>query len=255
MPESKNKKKQSRVIAFPADETQTSPDISEELRRDIVNDVTRQFMSEGGTLSDLMSMVAERLGVSIPDPLEVLRKKEEQTYRETFKKILNARGKKENYYIFKIIYMRNPSSRKPSRTIAFVGDFSLDEFCQTALESFDFIVDHLYALYPRRIEGVPDSGQFSKYGIFHEAFADDEPFKTKKLKDVKLNRVRWDLYPRWNMVFDFGDGHTFHVDYKKVMKPDDFEIKYHTSNRSLIVRETGEPPEQDVKWLLDDDTT
>jgi shikimate kinase len=240
------------VIPFPpraSADGDTSDIVIDNLKNELetmLSQIMQDTLSEGFSLSNMTDSIMRGFGT--PDPYTIYMEAQEETYSQKFKDIISGRGDSNDYYILKVIYTGNPKQGKPSRTVAVRGLISLEFFCEKAIEAFDFFVDRLFALYPRSIEGVSGAGQYSPYGIFHQEFREDEDYETVKLDEVSIAEIKWTSYPKWNIVFDFGYGHTFHVDFKQSMDTKSFANKYKMNDNFIIIRETGEVPEQYPSW-------
>lgn len=55
---------------------------------------------------------------------------------------------------------------------------------------------------------------------------EDDPFPTYKTNEILISNIDYSKYPKWNFVFDFGVGHEFNIELKRIdekLKEKDFD--------------------------------
>jgi len=97
------------------------------------------------------------------------------------------------------------------REIEIFGSQTLENFAETIVDSMGWLNDHLHAFYLPEKRGTNIFGyNFSPYGI-NSQYLEDDPYPTYKTNQIRVANIDYVKHPKMGFVFDFGDGHVFHV--------------------------------------------
>lgn len=183
---------------------------------------------------------------------------EEKLYHAVMDQLLEADFDTDDVFIYKVMYTRSfEKGPKPWRRIAVRGDNTLDEMLMQIIEAFGMEVDHMYALYPKSIRGVERSGVWSNF-VFYTDTWEDSRYETYKLPDFEVREIKWDEFPKWSMLFDFGDEHTFNIVFEKIVPMDEYYDKFPKNKIPAvagftILKSVGEDIVQYPDWDFEDD--
>jgi len=84
--------------------------------------------------------------------------------------------------------------------------------------------DHMHGFSMKKVFGK-NQNPYSRFSMYSPGWEDD-PHPTYKTDEVKIADINYKKNPQLYFVFDFGDGHEFNIELKKIeenMKIKDFE--------------------------------
>lgn len=156
-------------------------------------------------------------------------------YKKVFDDIFENENNSDDVYIFRFNYRW---IKNLWREIAISGTDKLDSLADKLIAWMLWDNDHLHSFSLKEKNGkkLHVYNQFS----INSSQVEDDPFLTYKTDKVKVADINWKKYPEWNFVFDFGDGHEFDLEFKKVESSESYNVK----NLPACIDQRGVAPEQ-----------
>jgi hypothetical protein len=163
--------------------------------------------------------------------------KDFEEYQRVFLESFSDKNPPEAIYVFRVNYIdKHPVWRE----VAILGS---QTFCDLALEiihSMEWGNDHMHGFSMKKIDGKTQN-RYSEFSMYAPGWEDD-PFPTYKTDKIKITDIDYTKHPKWNFVFDFGEGHEFDVELKKI----DLKLKEKDFDRELpaCIDQRGVAPNQ-----------
>ena len=164
--------------------------------------------------------------------------KEYEEYKKFFEKVFIKKDKSSSTNIFRIDYL---SKRPVWREIMISGNQTLEDLAEAIVFSMDWENDHMHGF------GFPKESGDKKFDFFTSPYTiyapgwEDDPYPTYKTNQVKISQIDWNVYPKIQFVFDFGDGHLFNVVLKETMPSMDNVLE---ETFPQLIDQRGVAPEQ-----------
>lgn len=184
-----------------------------------------------------------------------------ERYKEFFNKIFTDTNSEHDIYLFRASYLL----KKPVwREIIILGSQTFEDLAEAIIYSMDWENDHMHGF------SLPEDLQKKNWDFYRSPFSfyaqgwEDDPYPTYKSNQIKIADLNYKLASKLQFVFDFGDGHIFDIELKKIDKIKKTES---AKNFPMLIDQRGIPPEQypdldenleddgihNKKWELDDD--
>lgn len=161
--------------------------------------------------------------------------KEYEEYKKVFAQVFTDKNPTGNIYLFQANYLLE----KPVwREIAILGNQTFNDLAEAIIYSMDWENDHMHGF---SLPSKKNKGDFYYSPFtFYAPDWEDDPFPTYKSNQIRICDFNYDLYPKLDFVFDFGDNHEFEIILKKV----DNARKNTQKEFPLLVDQRGVAPEQ-----------
>jgi len=170
---------------------------------------------------------------------EVIKKYEE--YKKVFAENFTTKNTKGAVYEFRISYLL----KKPVwREIEILGKQSFFDLAEETIASMNWENDHMHGFdlkYPRKPDPLITGSSIS---IFAPGWEDD-PHPTFKTDEVMIADLDYIKQSKLRFTFDYGDGHEFDVEFKKMRVLSKGEK---ISNFPHVIDQRGVAPEQYSNW-------
>lgn len=147
--------------------------------------------------------------------------KDYSEYQRVFLESFSDKNPLKAIYIFRATYTRkHPVWRE-------FAIFGYDTFCDLAdaiIESMGWANDHMHGFSIKKINGKIQN-RYSEFSMYTPHWEDD-PFPTYKTDEILISDIDYIKHPKWNFVFDFGVGHEFDIELKRIdekLKEKDFD--------------------------------
>jgi hypothetical protein len=135
-----------------------------------------------------------------------------EEYKKVFAHVLPAQNSLQAVYIFRFKYTRKLLWRE----IAIFGHQTLLDLAETLIAWMNFANDHMHGFSLKTLANKPLL-RYNKFSIY-APYWEDDPYPTLKTNEVRIADVDWQNYPKWNFIFDFGDGHEFDLELRKIIE-------------------------------------
>lgn len=161
-----------------------------------------------------------------------------ERYKEFFNKIFTDINSRDAVYLFRATYLLKKSVW---REIVILGNQTFEDLAEAIIYSMDWENDHMHAF------GLPEDLQKKNWNFYKSPFAfyasgwEDDPYPTYKSTQIKIADLNYKIAPRLQFVFDFGDGHIFDIELKKIDKVKKRESE---ENFPMFIDQRGISPEQ-----------
>lgn len=161
--------------------------------------------------------------------------KEYEEYKSVFLQAFTDKNSAENIYLFQANYQL----KKPVwREIIILGSQTFNDLAEAIIYYMDWENDHMYGF---SLPGKKNRGDFYYSPFtFYAPDWEDDPYPTYKSNQIRICDINYDLYPKLDFVFDFGDNHEFQIILKK--------IENVPANKSeecpMLIDQRGVAPEQ-----------
>lgn len=163
--------------------------------------------------------------------------KDYEQYKNEFESNFSENNPINGIYLFRANYLLK---RPVWRDIEIHGKQTFEELADILIYSMDWMNDHCHGFsFPERDQG--NKRLFSlKYTFYNNGWEDD-PHPTFKSNQIKISDIDYKKNPKLRFMFDFGDGHEFDIELKKIRKIKDKESK---TDFPQIIDQRGVAPEQ-----------
>lgn len=161
--------------------------------------------------------------------------KDYEDYRKVFETKFTTKNPPNDIYVFRFSYL----SKKPIwREIAVLGNQNFDDLAVVAIDSMGWVNDHMHCFsFPEL-----DTANRKLYSLQYSFYApgwEDDPHPTFKTDEIKINEINYKENPKLRFMFDFGDGHEFDVELKRIEKNQKSRKHF-----PVLVDQRGIAPEQ-----------
>lgn len=162
--------------------------------------------------------------------------KDFERYKQEFEWSFSDENPKDAVYKFRVNYLL----KKPIwREIELHGRQTFEDLASIIIDSMGWDNDHMHGFsFPDRDSKNPM--HISPYAFFADGWEDD-PHPMFKSNEIHIYDIDYVKQPKLEFIFDFGDGHRFDVEFKKMRNIDKNErnIKF-----PRIIDRCGVGPEQ-----------
>jgi len=171
---------------------------------------------------------------------EVIKKYEE--YKKEFNKVFTNKALDGSIYQFRITYLLK---KLVWRDIEILDSQTFLDLAEIIIYSMGWDNDHMHGF------DIPESKRKSDpffTGSSNSFFApgwEDDPHPTFKTDEICISNIDYKKIPKLYFIFDYGDGHRFSIEFKKINK---LNKKEKTSNFPRIIDQRGVGPEQYPCW-------
>lgn len=132
-------------------------------------------------------------------------------YQQVFLDAFTDKNPLGAVYIFRATYLH----KSPVwRDIAILGKHTFCDLADTIVEWMGWANDHMHGFSMKKVFGETQHG-YTSFSIYAPGWEDD-PHPTYKTNEVRVADVDYKKHPKWGFVFDFGDGHEFDIELKKI---------------------------------------
>lgn len=164
-----------------------------------------------------------------------------EEYKKAFDQAFTDKNSPEMVYIFRVIY---DLKKAVWREIIILGCQTFEDLAIAIIEAMNWDNDHMHGF---SLPGVHKSKNYpiaQPHTFFAEGWEDD-PYPTFKSSKVLICNIDYNKYPKLDFEFDYGDSHTFDVNFKGMRKAAKGE-----SVKALpeLVDQRGVAPEQYPEW-------
>lgn len=171
---------------------------------------------------------------------EVLKKYEE--YKKEFENIFTKENPQDSVYKFRATYIL----KKPVwREIEIHGKQSFNDLAEIMIYSMGWENDHMHGFELPRKKRRKDPLHTGSSLAFFAPYWEDDPHPTYKTDEIKIQNVDYQKNPKFEFIFDFGDGHRFDVEFKKSRK---LKSSERMSNFPKLTDQRGVGPVQYPAW-------
>lgn len=173
-----------------------------------------------------------------------------EKYKQVFSQAFTENNPLDAIYVFRVNYLLKVPVW---RDIAILGNQTFYHLAKTIIRSMGWKNDHMHGFSIPQVDKIYQS-RFADYSIFAPGWKDD-PFPTIKTDKVKIADVDYKKHPKWEFIFDFGDGHLFTIELRKIETGN--EAKDYCKNFPVCVDQHGIAPEQypEYKDYSDEENT
>jgi len=165
-------------------------------------------------------------------------------YRKCYEGIVTTENSLSDFYIVKFAYTRKTPVW---REILAKGSDTLDDLAACLIDSMGWDNDHLHQFLPRTVNGQ-HQGFYSPLAIKLGYPEDDEDWPSYKTQVVRMADIDWEKWPKWNFAFDFGDDHTFNVDFKEKITKAEARKRHYFEYTPILIDQRGVAPVQYPDW-------
>lgn len=134
-----------------------------------------------------------------------------EKYRQEFSKAFIDKNPLNGVYVFRVSYIRKTPVW---RDIVIFGKQTFCNLAEAIIDWMGWDNDHMHGFSMKKVEGVPQH-RYSQFSMYAPGWEDD-PYPTFKTDQIKIADINYSMHPKWNFVFDFGDGHEFDIELKKI---------------------------------------
>lgn len=134
-----------------------------------------------------------------------------EKYQKVFSDVFSDKNPLNAIYIFRVTLL---CDRPVWRDIAISGKDTFCDLADTIIEWMDWDNDHMHAFSLKKVAGV-NQNRYTQYSFYAPGWEDD-PHPTYKTDEIKIANLDYEKHPKLNFVFDFGDGHEFDIELKKI---------------------------------------
>lgn len=113
------------------------------------------------------------------------------------------------YFRVKFIY-----DRPIWRDIVLWGNQTFYDLAYTIIEWMEWENDHMHGFSLKKVNGEVQH-RFSRFSMYAPEWEDD-PHPTFKTNEVRIADIDYVKQPKLGFVFDFGDGHEFDIELKRI---------------------------------------
>lgn len=173
--------------------------------------------------------------------------KEYEEYKSVFLQAFTDKNSAENIYLFQANYQLKKSVW---REIAILGSQTFNDLAEAIIYYMDWENDHMHGF---SLPGKKNRGNFYYSPFtFYAPDWEDDPYPTYKSNQIRICDIDYNLYPKLDFVFDFGDNHEFQISLKTI---DDVR-KNRPEEFPLLVDQRGVAPEQypDYESSIEEET-
>lgn len=142
-------------------------------------------------------------------------------YQQVFSEAFTDSNSLEAVYIFRAKYI---SDKTVWRDIAILGKQTFCDLAEAIICWMEWNNDHMHGFSIKKALGK-NQNPYSQFSMYSPGWEDD-PHPTYKTNEVKIADIDYKKNPQLYFVFDFGDGHEFNIELKKIdenIKIKDFE--------------------------------
>jgi hypothetical protein len=172
-----------------------------------------------------------------------------EKYKEFFNKIFTTTSSKDDIYLFRATYLLK---KLVWREFVILGNQTFEDLAEAIVFSMNWDYDHMHGF------SLPENLQEKNSDFYRSPFAfyaqgwEDDPHPTYKSSQIKIADLNYRIAPKLQFVFDFGDGHRFDVELKKIHRA---KKRKSEKNFPVLVDQRGISPEQypDLNEKLEDD--
>lgn len=145
-------------------------------------------------------------------------------YQQVFSDVFTDKNPLDAIYIFRAnyLYVKHPVWRE----IATLGRHTFCDLAESIIEWMGWDNDHMHSFSIKKVSGEPQH-PYTPFSIYAPGWEDD-PHPTYKTNQVRIADVDYKKHPKWGFVFDFGAGHEFDIELKKI-------------DQKVKVKDFGEP--------------
>lgn len=162
--------------------------------------------------------------------------KDYEDYKRQFDANFTDQNSSNAIYKFRATYLR----KLLWRDIEILGRQKFSLLAEAIIDSMGWVNDHMHGFsFPE-----PDAKNRRFYSLrytFYAPYWEDDPHPTFKSNEISICDIDYTKQPKLRFIFDFGDGHEFDVELKKIQK-----VETKGSSRSFphVVDQRGIAPMQ-----------
>lgn len=132
-------------------------------------------------------------------------------YQQVFRDAFTDKNPLNAVYIFRATYQNKKSVW---REIAIRGNQTFCKLAETIIEWMGWDNDHMHGFSMKQVNGKPEQ-RYTQFSMYAPGWEDD-PHPTFKTDQIRIADINYQKHPKWGFVFDFGDGHEFDIELKKI---------------------------------------
>ncbi|MBU1088304.1 plasmid pRiA4b ORF-3 family protein [Patescibacteria group bacterium] len=132
-------------------------------------------------------------------------------YKKTFNHAFTLKNSLKAIYVFRAKYIRKTSVW---RDIAILGNQTFCNLAEAIIYWMGWDNDHMHGFSIKKVNNKIQ-GRYTSFSIYAPGWEDD-PHPTFKTDKIKIADIDYKKNPKWNFVFDFGDGHEFDIELRNI---------------------------------------
>lgn len=164
--------------------------------------------------------------------------KEYEDYQKFFEKVFIEANESQLIYVFRADYL---SKKTVWRDIMILGGQTLEDLAGAVIFSMDWGNDHMHGFSFPKEQGKKNFDFFDSPFVIYSPGWEDDPSPTFKTNEIKICQINWELYPKLQFIFDFGDGHLFDIVLKQTVTNVENELE---KTFPRLIDQRGIAPEQ-----------
>lgn len=165
-------------------------------------------IDEGDFLSSINKTIAE--GRHVDYLQSVL--KDYEWYKEEFDRVFTDKQPVDVVYVFRATYLLK---QQVWREFEMSGRNTFNDFAEAIIVSMGWDNDHMhgFSVAGRERKSFVGDGHREEAEFFAPGWEDD-PFPTYKSDQIRICQIDYQIAPKLDFIFDYGDGHRFTIVFK-----------------------------------------